>query len=212
MTAKIQEVKIKKTMTGRVKLHYPCPACKAKLNSSRHDIGKTDNCPECGTEFLLCPEIEELLEKIDTADHVERMRAKEDKDFASQKKKAKWRDRATDARTATEAAVDAHNAKTEEKNKRYYRTHIGGFVNGTLKLIGFLLVVIGGMSFWGTVIDPPYLTDRFKDDNAIGATANSIELIEQMIRGLGMVLAGAAFVAVAALRDIRHTISQNQDR
>lgn len=42
---------IRKTIFGRVTVHYPCPKCGERLESPLSDAGTTDCCPDCGTQF-----------------------------------------------------------------------------------------------------------------------------------------------------------------
>lgn len=197
MTAKIQEVKIKKTMTGRVKLHYTCPACKAKLNSSRHDIGKTDNCPECGTEFLLCPEVEEYLERIDAAvregkERAKRLKEQELQDGSSEEYRKKIQGQIDDFKKngpkGNELKSDKKSGVEWPQDKGDIRqvTHSDDYVNFIFKGLARVFFFFGALAFFG-------LFAVVSDEAAMS-----------MIAGVfGLWLSGVLFVIAATLRDIR---------
>lgn len=42
---------IRKTIFGKVNVHYPCPKCGERLQSPLSDAGTADSCPDCGTRF-----------------------------------------------------------------------------------------------------------------------------------------------------------------
>lgn len=44
---------IRKTMFGKVNVHYPCAKCGERLESPLSDAGTADSCPDCGTRFVV---------------------------------------------------------------------------------------------------------------------------------------------------------------
>lgn len=44
---------IRKTIFGKVNVHYPCPRCGERLESPLSDAGTADSCPDCGTRFVV---------------------------------------------------------------------------------------------------------------------------------------------------------------
>ena len=44
---------IKKTILGQQKVNYSCPQCSEDLESALRDAGNQDECPHCGTAFIV---------------------------------------------------------------------------------------------------------------------------------------------------------------
>jgi len=53
----IRKAKVSKNVLGKYKIEFPCPACKASLKSVREDVGIADECPTCGSGFVLHTDI-----------------------------------------------------------------------------------------------------------------------------------------------------------
>lgn len=47
------QVRVSRTIFGRVRIHYPCPNCSEPLVSPLDDAGNDDACPQCGVAFLV---------------------------------------------------------------------------------------------------------------------------------------------------------------
>ncbi len=184
------DVRIAKTLTGKYHVHYACPHCKEVLKNPIEQAGQTDHCPNCHRGFTVPGKemVDELLKKIDDR--------KRQADAARMDKEKRQAKREMKRETVTQSDPDSISVSPVQQSQpessqtttppfyptrsspgyagqvdTFHRTRFEVFLQ-----LGAAIefVLTKAWAFWmifyfGTGI-------RFQSGNAIGATANTLEL------------------------------------
>jgi len=109
--------KIRKNMLGRYQVLYKCAKCKEGLHSPREDIGQSDTCPTCQTQFVVpgVKELQEFLERENAAAEQKAQAATEKAAIRAKRRVAKEEQRsARKKQLAAEEEEQLRMAESEE--------------------------------------------------------------------------------------------------
>ncbi len=132
---------------------------------------------------------------------------------------AAWSREQTSATSTRPAAADVPASRAQQagpqpagmSSQSTVHTHEGRLSLGDMTMLDLglrvlgLLLVIGGVFWFGAMLGQGY-GQRFKDDNAIGATANAVEIIKMNVIMWCHIFGGLALYAYSSLRRIRQRV------
>ncbi|HUE71816.1 MAG TPA: hypothetical protein VMP01_13100 [Pirellulaceae bacterium] len=182
---------------------FPCPFCGARLKHSEKLVGRRMPCPNCNKAFDVPPLGEQ------DSQHAPGL-------TAESWEPPEWTDGGEHGKLAEAVKAGIEAARPIQPKNRKPSPFVEGPWASAWSSLGavMLMVTLFGWFVWAL-----FFIDRFKDDNAYGATANALEHMNWHIRiagglivaGLFMLL-GAASMLRAELRLLRKQIHESENR
>lgn len=222
MIIEVRNVKLTKSRFGGFQLNFKCENCDSKLSTRDSEIDKEDVCPECGQLFKISREIHEKIVELKRLEQSEIYQKKMEKE-------SERKERSEEIKEAVQEQIQKSLDKRQENTTRDYliaMSRINDGINSALKIIGGLLFLTSIWCFYKSTTFPessiPLILDqRFIADNAIGATANSMEvqlgIVGKMLMlskgqqfsfyAIYLAIGGMCCFIVCLLRDIRYASS-----
>ncbi|MDB4786762.1 zf-TFIIB domain-containing protein [Planctomycetaceae bacterium] len=129
----VSEAKIENTLLGGYVARHKCPHCNGNLKSKEKEIGKPDQCPDCGGVFAVSKDALEMIDdNKEKAIQVKRKKKQEKEEEAQSKQEEKQALKAAQRESdrqyrlrLDQLAVDAEERRQNEKQERQ-RMRSGG--------------------------------------------------------------------------------------
>jgi ribosomal protein L37AE/L43A len=175
-------------LTGAVRVHYKCPACKTDLNARLEEAGVGDKCPECKATYTV-PGAEELA-----ARRAEQRRAEEE---AERKRVEDAAQQAELERRRAQVAA-AHQVESQRAFAREREAALKKPITDALYIPSVIAVLVGiVLLLVGVFMDASVPTESgFGRVNNIGLMGTKI--LAGMVGGL-LVVCGAVLRATVAI-------------
>lgn len=230
--------KLQKTISGKLRVKYECPACKSPLESELAEAGSKDTCPDCQKPFLV-PGVKkrlqvekELAEKLarQKAEHEQReARKAEQERIASEQaavaKQQQEAERALHERQQREA--EARQAEVELNRRRRFTQQSGNtdypalaYYIEALRVSGWACIAFGilaGLGVFGlTVLNLAAAAREGVDAESsllFGFVGTLVMVVLGLILGLPMFVTSQLIRMFLDLRrDIAKLVDQEQFR
>lgn len=149
MAASTIEYEIKRTVTGKAKVYYLCPKCRAELNGTLSDAGASIQCPSCGSPHAVPGVAErEAAEEKKRAEDLRKMQAKQAREAEAAELRRLEYEAAKVARRQRppepRPVLDPHKSPTPGNIPSYGAIEFCAIV---LRVVGWVCLIIGAVYF-----------------------------------------------------------------
>lgn len=198
----VKQVEIKRTLLGAIQVKFNCPHCRSELTANREEIGKPDECPQCGNPFMVSDEIERKLREAEQAKEQAKEEAAAEKQAARERRKQL--ETAQKFIERQKAESDAARRKADEWDDEVEGAYVTqpreAYRN--LKLIAMFWKLIAWLNAAGAILYAVWAVIAF----VIFWPENDAALFFVMLLGSLFAVLGAALVTFVILMAIAESI------